>query len=88
IHHVVMRDALDLGYGRDIHFLQHQDCSVSVYVRNYQVTGVPGQDYSALTLDAAVNQVEKYHIGTTAIEWGPLPATSSPPVASLADPTV
>jgi hypothetical protein len=71
IHHVVMRDALDLGYGRDIHFMQHADCSVSVYVRNYQVTGVPGQNYGPLNLDAAVRQVEKYHVGTNAIEWGP-----------------
>jgi hypothetical protein len=89
IHHVTMRDALDLGYGRDIHFMQHADCSVSVYVRNYQATGVPGQDYGPLNLDAAVNQIEKYHIGTNAIEWGPPISgdgrNTSPPVAA-ADP--
>ncbi len=89
IHHVIMRDALDLGYGRDIYFLQHADCSVTVYVKNYQATGVPGQDYGPLNLDAAINQVEKYHVGTNALEWGPpIPAdgkNASPPVAA-ADP--
>ncbi len=78
VYHVIFRDAVDLGYGRDIHFFYKKatDCSIAVYVKNYQVTNVPGQNYGPLNVDAAVDQNEKYHVGTNAIEWGPPPGTS------------
>jgi hypothetical protein len=75
-YHVTFRDAVDLGYGRDIHFFVKKDCSVAVYVKNYQVTNVPGQNYGPLNVDAAVDQDERYHVGTNAIEFGPPPGTT------------
>lgn len=74
--HVIFRDTKDLGYGRDMFARQNTDqCGITTYafmVQNFQVKAVPGQNYGPLNLDAAIAQDYRYHIGTNAIEWGPL----------------
>lgn len=74
--HVIFRDTKDLGYGRDMYARQNVDnCGITSYAffaQNFQVKTVPGQNYGPLNLDAAIAQDYRYHIGTNAIEWGPL----------------
>jgi mono/diheme cytochrome c family protein len=41
-------------------------------VQNFVVDDLPGVTYGPLNLDAAINQVERYHLGTNAIEYGPI----------------
>lgn len=76
--HVIFRDTRDLGYGRDMHFHDGGAGTVchtyAFYVNNFVVDDVPGLPYGPLNLDAAIQQVERYHIGTNAIEYGPIDA--------------
>ncbi len=90
--HATFRDAKDLGYGRDMYArtgtLNTSGCNViAVYVDNYVVELEPGDatSYGPLNLDAAVNQVQKYHFGSNAIEFSPEDETDcgSPRIAKF-----
>ena len=70
--HIIFRDTKDLGYGRDMYFAEGENGAFALYVRNFQVQAVPGQDYGPLNLDAAIAADTSFHIGTNAIEWGPV----------------
>ena len=70
--HVIFRDTRDLGYGRNMHFRRNADGSFAFYVDNYVVNDVPGTTYGPLNLDAAIAENRRYHIGTNAIEFGPV----------------
>ncbi len=70
--HVIFRDTKDLGYGRDMYFHDNADGTYAFYVNNFVVTDLPGETYGPLNLDAAIAQVARYHIGTNAIEYGPI----------------
>lgn len=72
--HVIFRDTKDLGYGRDMYFHDNGDGTYAFYVRNFVVDDVPGIGYGPLNLVAAINQVDRYHLGTNAIEYGPVDA--------------
>jgi mono/diheme cytochrome c family protein len=70
--HVIFRDTIDLGYGRDMYMREHineNGCpEIAFYVRNFVVAPVPGFDYGPLNLDAAINNDTNFHFGTNAIE--------------------
>jgi hypothetical protein len=71
---VIFRDVNDLGYGRRMTARQNVDGSIAFFVENYNVTAVPGQTYSSLNLEAAINRDSRWHVGTNAIEFsGPNP---------------
>jgi mono/diheme cytochrome c family protein len=70
--HVIFRDTKDLGYGRDMYFRDTGAGTYAFYVQNFVVDDLPGVTYGPLNLDAAINQVERYHLGTNAIEYGPI----------------
>ena len=70
--HVIFRDTKDLGYGRDMYFHNNMDGTYAFYVNNFAITDLPGVNYGPLNLDAAIAQIDKYHIGTNAIEYGPI----------------
>ena len=76
--HVIFHDTKDLGYGRDMHFhdggneAAPRPGQYALYVDNYAVNNVPGESYGPLNLDAAIQGVSQYHIGTNAIEYGPV----------------
>lgn len=72
--HVIFRDTKDLGYGRDMHFHDNGDGTYAFYVNNFVVDDVPGIGYGPMNLTAAINQVKRYHLGTNAIEYGPVDA--------------
>lgn len=72
--HVIFRDTKDLGYGRDMYFHDNGDGTYAFYVNNFVVADVPGVGYGPLNLDAAIAQVKRHHIGTNAIEFGPIDA--------------
>jgi len=72
--HVIFRDTKDLGYGRDMYFHSKLDGTYAFYVNNFVITDLPGVTYGPLNLAAAINQIERYHIGTNAIEYGPIDA--------------
>ena len=65
------RDTKDLGYGRKMYFRQNDDSSIAVYVENYQFAGVDGLQYGLLNLEALVNNDQRHHFGSNAIEWSP-----------------
>jgi mono/diheme cytochrome c family protein len=70
--HVIFRDTIDLGYGRDMFMREHineNGCpEIAFYVRNFVVAPVSGFDYGPLNLDAAINNDTNFHFGTNAIE--------------------
>lgn len=70
--HVIFRDTKDLGYGRDMYFHDSNDGTYAFYVNNFAITDLPGVTYGPLNLDAAIAQIKQYHIGTNAIEYGPI----------------
>lgn len=70
----VFLDTKDLGYGRNMHMRRGADGRVAFYVDNYQIKKVPGQNYGAINLDAAVEEIHDFHIGTNALEFGPVDA--------------
>jgi mono/diheme cytochrome c family protein len=72
--HVIFRDTKDLGYGRDMYFHDNGDGTYAFYVNNFVVDDLPGVTYGPLNLDAAIAQVKRYHLGTNAIEYGPVDA--------------
>ncbi len=76
--HVIFRDTKDLGYGRDMYFHDNADGTCAFYVNNFVVTDLPGQTYGPLNLDAAIAQVKRYHLGTNAIEYGPIDVDGVP----------
>jgi mono/diheme cytochrome c family protein len=83
ITHVTFRDTKDLGYGRDMYAWERPDCGYAIYVDNYVVELEPGDatTYGPLNLDAAIDRNQDYHIGTNAIEFGPIdPPDPSVPV--------
>lgn len=79
--HVIFRDTKDLGYGRDMYARKNDDGSFAVYVRNFRVDAISGQQYSTLNLDAAVaNNTDparqssiQWHFGSNAIEFSTYP---------------
>lgn len=79
--HVIFRDTKDLGYGRDMYARRNEDGSFAVYVRNFRVNAVSGQQYTTLNLDAAVaNNMDparensiRWHFGSNAIEFSTYP---------------
>lgn len=74
---VRFRDVHDLGYGR--HMCAWQNGSdIAVFVENFQVTAVPGQQYGPLNLEAVVNDDRRWHIGTNAIEYSQGPSGVGP----------
>jgi hypothetical protein len=70
----VFLDTKDLGYGRNMKMRRGADGRVAFYVDNYQVQNLPGQDYGDVNLEAAVDEIQSFHIGTNAIEFGPVDA--------------
>ena len=76
--HVIFRDTKDLGYGRDMYFHDNGDGTYAFIVNNYVVTDLPGETYGPMNLDAAIAQVDKYHLGTNAIEYGPVDVDGTP----------
>lgn len=74
ITHVVFRDALDLGYGRDMSVLRNSNTGrIAFVVNNYIVALQPGasSNYGPLNVDAAIAQDPRYFKGTNAIEFSP-----------------
>lgn len=76
--HVIFRDTKDLGYGRDMYFHDKGGGEYAFYVNNFVVDDLPGETYGPLNLDAAIAQVKRYHIGTNAIEYGPIDIDGTP----------
>jgi hypothetical protein len=74
---VVFGDTRDLGYGRRLTAHYHPtDCNapVAVLVENYLVDTSGDYAYSQLSLDAAVVQDKRWHLGTYAIEFSQGPS--------------
>ncbi|MES2917561.1 MAG: hypothetical protein V4729_02970 [Pseudomonadota bacterium] len=74
ITHVVFRDALDLGYGRDMYVLRNSNTGrTAFFVNNYIVALQPGAatNYGPLNVDAAIAQDLRYFKGSNAIEFSP-----------------
>lgn len=72
--HVTFRDALDLGYGRDMYVLRNSVTGrIAFMVQNYVVTLQPGSssNYGPLNVDAAIARDVRYLKGTNAIEFSP-----------------
>jgi hypothetical protein len=67
----------DLGSGRDMHFLQHPDGTVSAYVTNYLHN--PGHfDQKAMSADDAAAQVPApVRAATVCMEWRPVEGSDS-----------
>lgn len=74
ITHVTFRDALDLGYGRDMTVLRNSTTGrIAFFVSNYIVALEPGasSNYGPLNVDAAIARDVRYLKGTNAIEFSP-----------------
>jgi mono/diheme cytochrome c family protein len=67
--HVRFRDTRDLGYGRNMFFRVNANGTFASFVDNFQVQTIPGQEYSALNLEAMIADDRQYHIGTNGIEY-------------------
>lgn len=70
-HYITVGDQRDLGYGRRMTAHQNPDGTMAFMVENYLVGAYGG--YSPLNLEAAVDQVPQWHLGTNAIEFRPGP---------------
>jgi mono/diheme cytochrome c family protein len=70
-YHITVGDQRDLGYGRRMTAHRNPDGTMAFVVDNYLVGAYGG--YSPLNLEAAVNQVKQWHLGTNAIEFSPGP---------------
>ena len=68
---ITVGDQRDLGYGRRMTAHQNPDGTMAFVVENYLVGAYGG--YSPLNLEAAINQVAQWHLGTNAIEFSPGP---------------
>jgi hypothetical protein len=72
----------DLASGRDMHFLQHADGTVSAYVTNYLHN--PGQlDQNPLSADDAAAQDPSHRAATVCMEWRPVEGSDSTPVVKF-----
>lgn len=72
--HVIFRDALDLGYGRDMYVLKNTTTGrIAFFVNNFIVQQQPGSssNYGPLNVDAAISQDRRFLKGTNAIEFSP-----------------
>ena len=56
---------------------------IAVFVDNFQVTAVPGQNYGPLNLEAVVSDDRRWHIGTNAIEYSLEPSGVPPRFAKF-----
>lgn len=76
---VIIGDQRDLGYGRLMTAHRSPDGTMAFIVENYLVGGYGG--YTPLNVEAAVNRVRDWHLGTNAIEFspGPLAGTGGRP---------
>lgn len=76
---VVIGDQRDLGYGRRMTAHRNPDGTLAFMVENYLAGGYGG--YSPFSLEAAIQRVGKWHLGTNAIEFspGPLAGTGNRP---------
>lgn len=72
--HIIFRDEIDLGYGRDMYLKSNDDGNFAFYVENYVVQLSEGDvsTYAALSLDAAISTNPEFHISTNAIEYSPI----------------
>ena len=70
-YYITVGDQRDLGYGRRMTAHQNPDGTMAFVVENYLVGGYGG--YSPLNLEAAINRVPNWHLGTNAIEFSPGP---------------
>ena len=73
---ITVGDKRDLGYGRRMTAHKNPDGSMAFMVENYLVGAYGG--YTPLNLEAAINQVSQWHLGTNAIEFGPGPDAGQP----------
>ena len=73
--HITVGDQRDLGYGRRMTAHQNPDGTMAFVVDNYLVGAYGG--YSPLNLEAAINQVSQWHLGTNAIEFSPGPGAGT-----------
>lgn len=74
ITHVTFRDALDLGYGRDMYVLKNSSTGrLAFMVQNYIVLLQAGNsdNYGPLNVDAAIAKDLRFLKGTNAIEFSP-----------------
>jgi mono/diheme cytochrome c family protein len=70
-YYITVGDQRDLGYGRRMTAHRNPDGTMAFVVDNHLVGAYGG--YSPLNLEAAVNQVAQWHLGTNAIEFSPGP---------------
>lgn len=68
---VIIGDQRDLGYGRRMTAHQNPDGTMAFVVENYLVGAYGG--YTPLNLEAAIQRVKPWHLGTNAIEFSPGP---------------
>lgn len=73
------RDTKDLGYGRGARVWMTADGSFYAFVENFQVAVIPGREYSALNLEALINDDRQFHFGTNAIEFSTYPYGTGEP---------
>ena len=71
---IIIGDQRDLGYGRKMTGRKNADGTIAFVVENYLV-GTYGP-YSPFNLEAAINSVDKWHLGTNGIEYSPGPSGS------------
>ncbi len=75
------RDTKDLGYGRGMRLWTKPDGSLYIFVENFQVRTIPGQEYTSLNLEALLTDNRKHHFGSNAIEFSTFPYGPGEPCA-------
>lgn len=71
---ITIGDQRDLGYGRKMTGRQNPDGTIAFVVENYLVGGYGA--YTPLSVEAAVREEARWHIGTNGIEYSPGPGGS------------